>query len=65
MKRQIYQALDNSIGTRYVEDIDGKAQIREEYLGFIPLKEMDTATISDSIIHQALKFDLDFDKMHG
>ena len=26
---------------------------------------MDTATISDSIINQALKFGLDFDKMHG
>ena len=26
---------------------------------------MDTATISDSIINQALKFGFDFDKMHG
>ena len=54
-----------SIGARFVEDIEGKAQIREEFLGFIPLEDMDTATISDSIINQVLKFGLDFDKMHG
>ena len=55
MKRQIYQALDNSIGARFVEDIEGKAQIREEFLGFIPLEDMDAATIADSIIDQAKK----------
>ena len=53
------------IGARFVEDIEGKAQIREEFLGFIPLEDMDTATISDSIMNQVLKFGIDFDKMHG
>ena len=65
MKRQIYQALDNSIGARFVEDIEGKAQIREEFLGFIPLEDMGAATIADSIISQAQKLGLDINKMHG
>ena len=30
MKRQVYLALDNSIGDRFVVDIEGKAQIRDK-----------------------------------
>ena len=51
-----------SIGARFVKDIEGKDQIHEEFLGVIPLEDMDAATISDSIINQC---GLDFDKMHG
>ena len=54
-----------SIGVRFVEEVEGKHQIREEFLGFIPLEDMDAATIADSIIDQAQKFGLDLDKIHG
>ena len=54
-----------SIGVGFVEEIEGKAQIREEFLEFIPLDDMDAATIADSIIDQAQKIGLVLDKMHG
>ena len=53
------------IEVRLVEDIDGKAQIREEFLTFIPLEDMGAAIIADSIVIQAQKFGLDLNKMHG
>ena len=43
----------------------GKTQIREEFLGFNPLEDMDASTIADSITDRAQKVGLDLDKMHG
>ena len=54
-----------SIGVRFIEDKERKAQIREQFLGFIPLEYMDAATIAESLINQAQTFGLDLDKMHG
>ena len=52
MKRQIYQALSNSllIGARFIEDIEEKAQVREEFHGFTALEDIASATIANSII---------------
>ena len=47
----------------FIEDIEGKAQIREEFIGFVPLDDMDAATIADSKIDEAQKLGLE--KMHG
>ena len=61
MIRQIYQTLNNSL----LKFDLLKAQICEEFIGFIPLDEMDATTIADSIIDKTQKNVLDLDKMHG
>ena len=57
-----------SIGVQFValqEQQNDLATIREEFLGFIPLKRMDTAAIEDTNIDQAKNFGLNLDKLYG
>lgn len=56
-----------SIGVRFVElqKALGPVTIREEFLGFILLQKIDSATIAGAIIKRTKYFGLNLDKLCG
>lgn len=54
-----------SLGVRFVDTSSEQAMIREEFLGFSPLKDMDAATISDCIIEHCKTFGLLLNNLLG
>lgn len=54
-----------SIGVRYVDETENTPQLREEFLGFVPLKELNADSIANSIIHFLNECGLDKSKIVG
>lgn len=54
-----------SICLRYVDEEDGKAEIREDFFGFCPLLKQDAATISEAILSQLSKWGLEATLLRG
>ncbi|XP_047141462.1 zinc finger MYM-type protein 1-like [Hydra vulgaris] len=54
-----------SLGVRFVDTFSEKAIIREEFLGFSPLKDMDAVTISDCITQSCKTFGLLLNNLLG
>ena len=52
-----------AIGVRFFDEKN--LLIREEFLGFTPLKEMDAETIAETIIDQCNKYGLNLNKLRG
>ena len=52
-----------AIGVRFFDEKN--LLIREEFLGFTPLKEMDAETIAETIINQCNKYGLNLNKLRG
>ena len=51
-----------SIGVRFIDQSGDVAKVREEFLGFVPLQNMDAETIAETIIDYGEKIGLNLDE---
>lgn len=54
-----------SLGVRYVSNNTAEAEIREEFLGFVPLEQLDAKSIASSILKTLSSFGLDLNLLVG
>uniref|UniRef100_A0A8C5R7M8 52 kDa repressor of the inhibitor of the protein kinase-like n=1 Tax=Leptobrachium leishanense TaxID=445787 RepID=A0A8C5R7M8_9ANUR len=54
-----------SIGVRFVDTSSTTAVIKEEFLGFATLKEMDATSVANMILNTCSKFGLNLEKLYG
>ncbi|KAM4697848.1 zinc finger MYM-type protein 1-like [Rhinophrynus dorsalis] len=54
-----------SIGVRFVDTSSTIAVIKEEFLGFATLKDMDAISVANMILATCSKFGLNLEKLHG